>query len=86
MMIRKATHEDALDILSIYAPFVRESAITFEYDVPGVEVMAERIVSYSEKFPWLVAEVDGQIAGYAYATSYRERKAYQWSCEASVYV
>lgn len=84
--IRQATVEDAPRLLEIYTPYVINTPITFEYDVPSVEEFAGRIAHYTEVFPWLVCEVDGEIAGYAYASRYRESAAYQWCCEYSVYL
>jgi L-amino acid N-acyltransferase YncA len=85
-MIRPATVADAEAILAIYAPYIRDTSITFETEVPSAEDFAKRIEHYMENFPWLVYEVDGVIAGYAYASRYRDRIAYQWSVECSVYV
>ena len=81
-----ATPADAKDILDIYAPFIENTSLTFETTVPGVDEFAERIRKYLLNWPWLVSVVDGKIAGYAYATSYRERTAYQWCVESSVYI
>ena len=86
MKIRPVVSGDAAALAAIYAPHVRDSAVSFEYDAPGAEEMAARISTYTARFPWLVAEEDGHVLGYAYATPYRERKAYQFSCESSVYV
>lgn len=85
-MIRLATPADAEAMLAIYAPYIRDTSITFETEVPSVADFAKRVEHYLENFPWLVFEVDGEIAGYAYASRYRERIAYQWSLECSVYV
>jgi L-amino acid N-acyltransferase YncA len=84
--IRLATPADASAVLDIYAPYIQNTSITFEMEVPTVAAFEERINSYLANWPWLVFEVDGKIAGYAYASRYRERVAYQWSVEASVYV
>lgn len=84
--LRLAKPADSGDILAIYAPYIEKTSFTFETDVPSPEAFAERISSYLESWPWLVCEVDGVIAGYAYAARYRERVAYQWSVESSVYV
>ena len=84
--IRLATPEDAGAIAAIYAPYVRDTAISFEWEPPTVEEMRGRIRHTLERFPWLVATDDGRLVGYAYATSYRTRAAYQWSAEVSVYV
>jgi phosphinothricin acetyltransferase len=85
-IIRLATENDAADILSIYSPYIENTSLTFETEVPSLQSFAERIKKYLELWPWLVCEVDGQIAGYAYATRHRERVAYQWSVESSVYI
>jgi phosphinothricin acetyltransferase len=84
--IRLATGADAKNILHIYAPYIENTSFTFETEVPTVEAFATRIDSYLKNFPWLVCETDGIIAGYAYAYRHRERTAYQWSVECSVYV
>jgi L-amino acid N-acyltransferase YncA len=72
--------------LKIYAPYIENTSFTFETEVPTTDAFAERITSYLTNWPWLVMEDDGIIAGYAYASRYRERVAYQWSVECSVYV
>ena len=73
MRIRMAGLEDAAALLAIYAPYVRETAITFEYDVPSEKEFAGRIAHTLEKFPYLVAENDGEIVGYAYAGAFHPR-------------
>jgi phosphinothricin acetyltransferase len=84
--LRLATEDDAEGILAIYAPYIENTSYTFETETPAVEVFAERIRSYLQLWPWLVCEIGGQIAGYAYASRYRERVGYQWCAEASVYI
>lgn len=84
--IRLAVPGDAEGVRAIYAPCVRSSAITFETAEPTVEEMARRIRGISSTHPWLVCEISHAIAGYAYASRHRERAAYQWSVEVSVYV
>lgn len=84
--LRTARISDAAALLAIYAPYVRETAITFEYDVPDEREFAARIRHVLEKFPYLVAEADGEIVGYAYAGAFHPRAAYQWCAEMSVYV
>lgn len=84
--LRLATSTDAKAILAIYAPYIRNTSLTFETEVPTTEAFAKRIDSYLENWPWLVCEVDGIMAGYAYAGRHRERTAYQWSVESSVYI
>ncbi len=81
-----ATSSDAEEILKIYAPYIQNTSLTFETEVPSVKDFAGRIEKYLTKSPWLLAKIDGKIAGYTYASSYRERKAYEWSVECSVYV
>lgn len=86
MDFRFARAEDAGDLVAIYEPYVKKTAITFEYEVPTVEEFADRIKQISETFPYLVALQEGKIIGYAYASRYRERKAYDWGVELSIYV
>ena len=68
--IRSATVEDAEALLSIYAPYVRETAITFEYDVPSIAEFRERIAGVLKRYPYLVAIADNAILGYAYAGAF----------------
>lgn len=84
--VRLATVADAEGILAIYAPIVRETAISFEVEPPSLEQMQARIQDTLERLPWLVYEAAGEVAGYAYASRHRERPAYQWSADTSVYV
>lgn len=84
--IRIATEADAKGILDIYAPYITNTSYTFETEVPTVEDFAARIRNYLATWPWLVCERGGEIAGYAYATRHRERVAYQWCTESSVYI
>jgi phosphinothricin acetyltransferase len=85
-IIRLAAGSDSAPILDIYAPFVQNTAVAFEYDVPTVEEMAQRIDKTLSRYPWVVCEVDEKVVGYAYASAYNERAAYQWSVTSSVYV
>jgi len=86
MTIRFATPADTAAVLDIYAPYITQSAISFEYDVPSVAEFAERIRLIQQQFPFLVAEQDGRLLGYAYGSRHAERIAYQWSVNTSVYV
>mgnify|MGYP001623169482 CR=1 FL=1 len=86
MEIRVARVADALRLLEIYAPYVRETAVTFECEVPTAEEFKRRIASVLEAYPYLVAVEDGRIVGYAYASSFHDRAAYMWSAEVSIYV
>ena len=85
-VLRLATPADAKGILEIYAPYITKTSFTFEIEVPSIEEFAERIKTYLINWPWLVCEVDGKIAGYAYGARYRERVAYQWCTESSIYI
>jgi L-amino acid N-acyltransferase YncA len=86
MKIRSAAAADAPAILSIYAPIVRDTIISFETEVPSVEEIAERIDTTVKTHPYLLAEVNGAVAGYAYAGRHRARSAYKWSADVTVYV
>lgn len=86
IIIRNATIEDASALLNIYAPYVKHTAITFEYEVPSIEEFTRRIQNTLKKYPYLVAEENGQLLGYAYASSFHERPAYDWAVETSIYV
>src|SRR5262245_35647169 len=87
MLVRDAAEAgDAVACAAIYAPYVRDTAITFEWDPPSDEEMAERIAASRRTHAWLVAELDGAVVGYAYGGPFKARAAYRWSCEVSVYV
>lgn len=83
--IRIATPEDAPALLDIYAYYVQNTAITYEYDVPSEAEFAERIRHTLEKYPYLIAEEDSVPVGYAYAHDFHPRAAYGWTAEASIY-
>lgn len=84
--IRQATVDDARALATIYAPYVRDTAISFELVPPSPEEFAARIDRTLACYPYLVAERDGAIVGYAYAGPFKERAAYAISAELSVYV
>lgn len=86
MRIRSATSADAARILEIYGPFVTDTAVSFETEVPTLEEMRNRIDETTQKFPWLVYEANNQVIGYAYAAPHRSRCAYAWSVEVTVYL
>ena len=86
MIIREAVTHDAKAIRAIYAPYVEQTAVTFEYNVPTEEEFCRRIETVRQKYPWIVAEVNGEIVGYAYASAFKPRDAYQWAVETSIYV
>lgn len=85
-LIRMASEADAREILSIYAPYVKQTAVTFEYEVPELEEFTGRIRRTRARYPYLIAVQDGKIAGYAYAGPFHTRAAYSWSAELSIYV
>lgn len=84
--IRMAKEMDAEEILGIYAPYVRETAITFEYTVPTIEEFTERMRKTLKKYPYLVATQENKIVGYAYASEFKNRDAYDWAVETTIYV
>jgi phosphinothricin acetyltransferase len=85
-VVRLAEPADAAGVQAIYAPIVRDTAISFEIDPPSVEEMARRVVSTLPRYPWLVCSDDGEILGYVYGSRHRERGAYRWSVDVTVYV
>lgn len=89
--VRVAAPEDAEQLLEIYTPFVISedsslSNVSFELAAPDVEEFRQRIQDISKQFPYLVGEVNGQILGYVYCHPYRERLAYQWAVEVTIYL
>ena len=86
MIIRLATEADAGQLLRIYTPYVLHTAITFEYEPPSEEEFRSRIAHTLEFYPYLVAQRDGRLCGYAYASAFKGRAAYDWSVETSIYV
>ncbi len=86
MIIRPATADDAGRCAEIYRPFVVDSWVSFEIDPPDAAEMARRIDTYSATHSWLVAVIDGTIAGYAYASPHRTREAYATSCDVGIYI
>lgn len=85
-MIRVATKDDAAGILNIYTPFILNSGITQETEVPAVEDFQKRIITTLQERPWIVCEINNEIAGYAYAGKHRDRRGYQWCVESSLYI
>jgi len=85
-VVRIATAADAGGVQAIYAPFVADTAVSFEADPPTVAEMRGRIEGTLAGWPWLVCENGGVVAGYAYGSRHRERAAYQWSADVSVYI
>lgn len=86
MSIRMAKKQDVPRILEIYAPYIENTAISFEYTVPSLEEFTQRFLNITAHFPWLVWEEDGMILGYAYGSLPFSRAAYQWSASASIYL
>ena len=84
--IRTVHLSDAEAILKVYAPFITDTCISFEYVVPYVEEFAQRIASISAEYPYIVLEEDGEIVGYAYSHRYLERVAYSWDVEVTIYL
>ena len=84
--IREAKEADAAGLLAVYAPYVEQTAITFEYEVPTLEEFTERIRQTKAKYPYLVAKRDGKVLGNAYAGQFHAREAYAWAVETSIYV
>jgi L-amino acid N-acyltransferase YncA len=85
-VIRDAVTADAVRCAAIYAPYVRETAISFEEEPPSAEEMARRIVEAQRRHAWLVREDDGDVVGYAYGGPFMARAAYQWATAVSVYL
>lgn len=85
-IIRRAKAEDGAALCAIYAPYITDTTITFEYEVPTDAAFSDRIRETAAQFPYLVCEKDGEIIGYAYAHRIRERAAYDWDAELSVYL
>lgn len=84
--IRDARPEDAAAIQAIYAPVVTGTAISFEEVPPTIEEMRQRIITTLQTYPYLVAERDGRLVGYAYASQHRARAAYRWAVDVTVYI
>jgi len=84
--IRLAEKKDVAGILEIYSPFILDTPVTFEEIVPDEDSFWERIEGIMAELPFLVCEIDGRIAGYAYASGYRSRASYRWTKEVSVYI
>ena len=84
--VRDAVPADAAACAVLYAPYVTDTVATFETEPPTADAMAERIAAAQQAHAWLVLVDDDRVAGYAYAGQYKERAAYRWSCEVSVYL
>jgi phosphinothricin acetyltransferase len=84
--IRLARDADAEAIAAIYRPIVETTTISFETDAPDAAEIRQRVADTLPVYPWLVCDIDGEVAGYAYATKHRVRAAYRWSVDTSVYI
>ena len=84
--IREAQIEDAARLVEIYSYYITDTAVSFEYEVPSVYEFKARITKVKQKYPYLVCEKDGVIVGYAYASAYSTRAAYDWTIATSIYV
>jgi phosphinothricin acetyltransferase len=84
--VRDASVDDAAACAAVYAPYVTDTVVTFEYDVPTAAELARRIAAAQERHAWLVLEDEGAVVGFASAGPLRERAAYRWACEVSVYL
>lgn len=84
--MRMARETDASGILGIYAPYIKDTVITFEYEIPTLNEFKNRIRKISADYPYLVCTLDEKIIGYAYSYRHKERAAYQWNVELSVYI
>lgn len=85
-IIRYIKPEDTARILEIYAYYVENTAITFEYTTPTLQEFSERIINITKRYPYLVIEQNGIIQGFAYANTFIARPAYDWSCEVTIYL
>ncbi len=84
--IRFVKISDTEQVLNIYKPYIERTSTSFEYKIPSKDEFSQRINKVISFYPWLVYEEDNEILGYAYASKHREREAYQWSADVSVYL
>ena len=85
-MIRPAAREDVPAMLALYGPYVSQTTVSFEYDIPTEEEFSERFLNITQQYPWLVWEEEGRISGYAYASSPYTRAGFAWCAEPSIYL
>ncbi|MFI3313806.1 MAG: N-acetyltransferase family protein [Eubacteriales bacterium] len=87
MEIRVATVADCAAMLEIYRPYIEETTVSFEYEVPSLDEFTDRLTAIqSHGFPWLVAVEDGVVLGYAYASPFHSRTAYRWTADVTIYL
>jgi phosphinothricin acetyltransferase len=84
--IRFAKPDDAAGVLAIYGPYCDSTTVSFEIAAPTIAQMSQRIERIMAQHPWLIAENDGEVAGYVYASQHRERAAYRWMVDVAVYI
>jgi L-amino acid N-acyltransferase YncA len=84
--VRQASADDAADCLAIYRPYVEDTAVSWELEVPDVAEMAARIAAASDTHDWLVLESGGTVVGFAYAHAFNRLPAYQWSVQTGLYI
>ena len=84
--VRMAEESDAEELLSIYSYYVKHTAVSFDYEVPSLSEFTEKMKDIKKRYPYLVVEEDGEVRGYAYAAVFKERVAYDWSVETTIYL
>lgn len=84
--IRIASPEDAAALLEIYGPYIEKTAITFEYEVPSLAEFRQRIENTLKRYPYIIAEKEGKVLGYAYTGPFGQRAAYAWAAETTIYL
>lgn len=84
--IRNAELEDAKRLVEIYDYYVSNTAVSFEYVTPSLEEFQGRMRTFTKRYPYLVIEKDGVIEGYAYASAFHSRAAFDWCCEVTIYL
>lgn len=85
-VIRLATEDDSNSVLEIYAPFIKQTIITFELEVPTLSEFRKRMAVIQKKYPWVLCEFNNDVVGYAYASQFNVRAAYDWSVDFSIYI
>lgn len=86
IILRTAAPEDAPELLKLYAPYVEDTAISFETEVPSIEEFTDRMVKKLKRYPYIVAERDNELLGYAYLSPFVGRAAYDWAAETTIYL
>lgn len=86
ILVRTVNSEDAEKLVEIYKPYVKETAITFDYEVPSAGDFKEKIAKILKKYPFLVVENNEEVLGYAYASEYYPKRAYDWTAEITIYL